>query len=159
MSGWVDSPQPKIFKASRHSVPLFVLSEISSWYAHRLNEDAANEIGVLASRPVRCGGKRCRLCGDFQRIARAVVLVMDSNKREWFLYLTERNRRVFEDITKTSGLKIKVWKKGDALNSPLEIQLDGTHNYRERDISAVTAKFDQAAYLGEDPHGHLEVAS
>jgi hypothetical protein len=150
-NGWVESPHPRIFKASTFSVKLFILSPIASWYAHRLNESAAEELGVLASRPVRCGGERCRLCGDFQRISRAVVLAIDMQKREWFLYLTERNRKVFEELRSTHGQAVKVWKRGGAPNSPLEIVLDGTHEYRMRDIEPLTAKFDQAAWLEDAP--------
>jgi hypothetical protein len=147
-NGWKESQHPRPFRAGQRPMTLRIISPVASWYSHRIDGD---------SRPIRCGGARCKLCGDYQRLARAVVLCLDRSNNEWFLYLTERNRKVFEGYPTLAGLIVQVWKRGPASNSPLEIRIAGTHDNRIRDIEALCAHFDQAARLIEDAPA-LEVA-
>lgn len=79
-----------------------------------------------------------------QRMSRAVVLCIDSQGRECVLYLTERNRKVFDEHTTAAGLVVMVRKLGPASNSPLEITAIGHHDMRIRDIRPMVASWDLA---------------
>ena len=107
------------YRPSRSRAELVICSTWQSWVSHW-------DVGRGVSR--RCGGQDCGLCeiGSPQQL-RFVVLTIDSRRRAALLELRERHRGIVERLENEwhggPGATLRVWRDGEARNSPVEVRL------------------------------------
>lgn len=138
---WSDIPRTAVrwLKVTERSQEVIVISEPAFWLSHW---------DPVKTRSVRCGGRACYPCSiGVQKQLRVVVLVVDPQGKDALLELRERHREKLDKYERMVGVRMKVWKAGQAKNSPVEVKVTGEQYAHERDISRLVEQLGEAPIL------------
>lgn len=110
---------PRFFKVDSTLQRFTIISDLHWWYAHFDERDR---------QPHRCGGTICSYCdAGRQPELRFVVGVSNGRAERGFIELRERHRPVLQKALEQEGgilgSVIHIAKKGDAKNSPVEVDI------------------------------------
>ena len=121
---------PRFLKVGTQMLKAVCLTRIEHWYAH---------FDARIRMPVRCGGEGCQYC-DAGRVPelRFVVGIREKRIGRALLELRERHRGLVEELNNHEsegvGCKLTIYRTGTAMNSPINVELEGWEVADEWDI-------------------------
>lgn len=126
---------PRFLKVTSDLQRVTIISAVHWWHGH---------YDPITRRPYRCGGEICSWCdAGRQRELRFVVGVADGSGVRWLLELRERHRAILEELEAQDGGSVgtvaDVFKAGQAINSPVQVELRSRKRADEWDIALLAS--------------------